>query len=612
MIGATLRKSRHPGPKPAIPGFVLSTILSLALLQTGCGDDSTQPAEPVCGNGIIEQGEECDDGAANSDSTADACRTNCVPAHCGDGVADSGEECDGNDLGSQSCDSLGLPPGTLTCTSSCNLDTSGCQSAQNCGNGIVEEGEECDEGEANSDSEPDACRTDCHLAHCGDGVTDSDEECDASGQDTADCDGDCTFVVCGDGHVNPAAREECDDGNAVVYDGCDQCQATEFIVNTFTSGEQADPKVAVGGNGRFVVVWTSQDQDGDGLGVFGQLYDETGLPMGAEFQVNTYTEGSQRFPRVAMAADGSFMVVWSSQDQDGSSWGAYGQAYDPSGAPAGSEFQVSPRVVGPQIVSSVTATPDGDFLAVWMEDTIVIYASRFDSSGNRQGLDFELEHTPNRTAQAPFVTMGQDGTYLVTWAAQGTGTIGQDILCRRFDSSDEPIEDAFMANSTQEWNQHSPKAAIAPDGSFAVVWTSDNQDNDGSSGVVVQYFDASGTPVAQEYEIHDHTDDDQNRPSVGALPDGAFMLAWESLSQDGDSWGIYARRFDPTAQDQTDAFQVNSYTTQNQERPNLAAAANGSFVVVWQSSNQAPDASASGIFGVLYHEDGTKTAPGRW
>ena len=49
-----------------------------------------------CGNGIVESGEECDDGDQNSDTQPDSCRENCVLPSCGDGVLDSVnmEECD--------------------------------------------------------------------------------------------------------------------------------------------------------------------------------------------------------------------------------------------------------------------------------------------------------------------------------------------------------------------------------------------------------------------------------------------------------------------------------------------------------------------------------------
>ena len=58
-----------------------------------------------------------------------------------------------------------------------------------CGNGVIDAGEACDDGSSNSDTMPDACRTDCSLATCGDNVKDSIEQCD--GADIGDCPGSC-------------------------------------------------------------------------------------------------------------------------------------------------------------------------------------------------------------------------------------------------------------------------------------------------------------------------------------------------------------------------------------------------------------------------------------
>ncbi|MDC0720400.1 hypothetical protein [Nannocystis bainbridge] len=59
----------------------------------------------VCGDGIVSVGEDCDEGANNSDEAADACRTDCSDAGCGDGVVDSGEQCDdGNAAGGDGCE----------------------------------------------------------------------------------------------------------------------------------------------------------------------------------------------------------------------------------------------------------------------------------------------------------------------------------------------------------------------------------------------------------------------------------------------------------------------------------------------------------------------------
>jgi MYXO-CTERM domain-containing protein len=67
-----------------------------------------------------------------------------------------------------------------------------------CGNSTVDTGEDCDNGSANSDTMPNACRTDCSRAHCGDGVTDTGEACDLGLQNGASgsaCSSTCMMIA---------------------------------------------------------------------------------------------------------------------------------------------------------------------------------------------------------------------------------------------------------------------------------------------------------------------------------------------------------------------------------------------------------------------------------
>lgn len=58
----------------------------------------------LCGDGLVQSGEECDEGLGNSDTLRDACRTSCRRAYCGDKVVDSNEECDdGNGADGDGC-----------------------------------------------------------------------------------------------------------------------------------------------------------------------------------------------------------------------------------------------------------------------------------------------------------------------------------------------------------------------------------------------------------------------------------------------------------------------------------------------------------------------------
>ena len=171
---------------------ILITALPLLLLGAGCGDDDGQGTNnnnvnqnnqnaASCGNAVVESGEQCDEGAANSDTVPDACRLACGHPSCGDGVRDAteacddgntvsgdgcsanclvdetlcgnglidqGELCDGDALDGQTCATLDLGAGDLACTGDCTFDTSGC-----------------------CDAIGTACTTDCPLPYtCNNGI----------------------------------------------------------------------------------------------------------------------------------------------------------------------------------------------------------------------------------------------------------------------------------------------------------------------------------------------------------------------------------------------------------------------------------------------------------
>lgn len=170
----------------------------------GCSADCK--SVETCGNGIRDVNEVCDDG---NTIPGDGCSGNCKSTEvCGNNIVDINEKCDDG----------GAPGG-------CNDD---CQGGTGCGDGAIDKDgqgmplEECDDG---NNLDNDDCIA-CHLAHCGDGhlqTTGSHiEQCDPAANfgETMDCNIDCTNAGCGDGKVNLARGEQCDDGNVVDQDAC--------------------------------------------------------------------------------------------------------------------------------------------------------------------------------------------------------------------------------------------------------------------------------------------------------------------------------------------------------------------------------------------------------
>ena len=144
----------------------------------------------------------------------------------------------------------------------------------------------------------------------------------------------------------------------------------EFQVNTHTTSTQGGSRVAALADGGFVVVWSSYGDSGDAdaTSVQAQRFDGLGVPLGAQFQVNTYTTGAQTAGDVAALPDGGFLVTFRSagslgSDADGSSVQA--RRYDAAGAPLGAEFQVNTYTTGPQSSGRIGVDAAGNFAIVW-------------------------------------------------------------------------------------------------------------------------------------------------------------------------------------------------------------------------------------------------------
>jgi len=112
--------------------------------------------------------------------------------------------------------------------------------------------------------------------------------------------------------------------NLVIISLLVSTSIAEFQVNTHTSNDQKNAAVAMDVEGNFIVVWSSYGQDGSSNGIFGQLFDPNCIPIGDEFQINTYEFDDQKYPAVATKESGEFITIWQSYEQDGSGWGIFG------------------------------------------------------------------------------------------------------------------------------------------------------------------------------------------------------------------------------------------------------------------------------------------------
>ncbi len=372
----------------------------------------------------------------------------------------------------------------------------------------------------------------------------------------------------------------------------------EFQVNTYTTGRQSMPAVAVDDNGDFVVAWQSEGQDGSGGGIFGQRFSAAGAPRGAEFPVNTYTTGTQRFLDVAADRNGDFVVVWGSNGQDGNSYGVFGRRFGADGTPQSPEFRVNTYTTSSQVFPAVTGAPDGGFVVTWNSynqdgSRNGIFGQVYASDGSRQGAEFQVNtYTPSQQF-FPAVASDKDGNFVVVWESYEDGS-NSGVFGRLFAAAGTPLGAPFQINTYTTSSQSRPGVAMDALGDFVAVWSS-GQDA-GSTGIFGRRFDAAGVPQGGEIQVNSFTTAGQMGPSVAADAKGNFVVVWSSMGQDGSDYGIFGRRFDAAGTPLGADFRVNSYTTGRQWFPSVGSDPDGDFVVAWYSV-VGQDGSDYGTFG---------------
>ena len=203
-----------------------------------CQDVPAQ-CESICGDNLVVGNEECDDGNTITESCdygffeCQVCNNQCsfedgAVAFCGDGViqAEFGETCDdGNQVAQDGCNQSCIVEDGWECVGTPSVCT------VVCGDQIVIAPETCDDGNTITETcnygedQCQVCNASCQfeagaVAFYGDQVVqDPQEECDDGNQINDDgCDNLCRVPVCGDGVV--AGTEECDDNNQINDDAC--------------------------------------------------------------------------------------------------------------------------------------------------------------------------------------------------------------------------------------------------------------------------------------------------------------------------------------------------------------------------------------------------------
>lgn len=412
----------------------------------------------------------------------------------------------------------------------------------------------------------------------------------------------------------------------------------EFLVNQTTVGMQKQSDVAMDSDGDFVITWTSYNEDGTGNGpgagyngqegVFARRYNASAETQGDQFQVNTFADGDQQFPRIAMDANGDFVIAWESfQDRPQppfndpgtepdvpNSFGIFAQRYarnelvgespflGPNGE-IGSELAINTTKDGDQRFPGVAMDDTGDFVVLWsgygedadgdVIDAQGIYHRRFEVVNDIAGPQVaDVLNAPETPAGA--------NAYQVR-----DGDLIEDANVTRFvvsfgeDLNEVSRTDFHSVENLQNWR-------LSLDGQiiFGAITSVDfglNEFSDENKYQAVVEFDANPTqggvqplePGVYVLTIDDNVEDIFGNALDGDYdgePGGDYSLEFSVLVEGSDSEDTEPG--DPDDDEEDDP--INNLEGGNQNEPAVAGNDVGDYVVVWTSYGMSGDAPNEG------------------
>ena len=372
----------------------------------------------------------------------------------------------------------------------------------------------------------------------------------------------------------------------------------ESTSNQETSGDNRGSQraVAMAGDGSYVVVWSSENQDASSWGVYARRFDSAGNALTGEILVNEVETGSEKWARVVSDDSGKFVVTWTSEHAGTND--IYARQFDADGSALGSEFRVNTTTTNTQEDSKIAMDGSGNFVIVWegdgAGDSNGIFYRRYDAAGTAiDALDKRANVVDEGLEQDAAVAMNDAGDFVVAWEVGGRIKFQMIDSTGTFGTADEVYTDTVSS---------SPAVAMDSVGNFVVAYRWDGATG---KGVWAHKFDNNGVEVTPWYRVgpgNNTVNKDHDKPAVAMDENGNFIVTYETVAEEGPGKDVVAERFDMAATSLGRSV-INQTLTGDQHLASVAMLDTDNYVVVFTGE----DANQTGVYARQF---GTGTPSG--
>ncbi|CAO3433711.1 beta strand repeat-containing protein [Azospirillum endophyticum] len=191
-----------------------------------------------------------------------------------------------------------------------------------------------------------------------------------------------------------------------------------------------------------------------------------------------------------------------------------------------------------------------------------------------------------------------DGSSVVAWSSAYLYA-GSDVIARRYDAQGNAIGSAFTVNTTTAYDQGRPSISALADGGFVIAWEG-RLANLGPMDIFQQRYDGNGVKVGSENRVNSYTAGDQVWTKTAALADGGWIVTWTSQ----DQADVYQQRYAANGQAVGAETRINTVTANGQAWTRATGLKDGGWVVAWETTNGNQDGSGRGVYQQRYSAGG--------
>lgn len=198
----------------------------------------------------------------------------------------------------------------------------------------------------------------------------------------------------------------------------------------------------------------------------------------------------------------------------------------------------------------------------------------------------------------PDVAINAQGGYVV-WQDNITDPVGEGISAMQLNSTLSGSGDVFQVNVTATNDQKNARVSLLKNGGAAFVWQGGP---DSKQHIYARFLNQSNIWLNKTNVLVSGTNSFQIQPVIATLTNGNVIVVWTSFDQANSSSldDIYGQMLSTNGTKIGASFLINQFTTYNQRTPTVAALDNGGFVVAWISEQERSSAPNWGDNEIAY------------